>query len=852
MYNVPHHFSGKLTIALLVLLAIVFIAVGVAGSSYADINFTWDRAVYWDMRYPSAWAGGGTAIRDALEYVGYEILDADQLKAWMDARISDSMPSVVVFCRDIAPDTVVESMSFRCTLRRYLDAGGKIVWYADIPMYYQGHSDGTRTGWGPDGSINILGFNAAGAPWDREEEVVFTDEGLNWGLTETWQSVRPTSPSGLRVLAKDNSGYAAAWVKHYVPGDSYRGFVRLFDRGGAPNFNEIQRVAEYPQRPEPTVFDNQAESEDDIIGVFFYPWYRNLDTSGFWFHWEGGGCVPPVTWPANYIPNYPDSSWNPSVQLYDNTDTEVLRWQDKAMARAGIDIAVASWWGIGGYEDAAFAEAIRTCKSVQWCIYYEMEAYGDPTPQRIYDDIKYVVDTYGPARNYAKIDGKWLVLVYGAGGEETANRWRDAKTMLAADGYNLYLNGNVGEASSKTAPNPWDSVHSYSPIVRQGFTDTLLPYADDSAWISPGFWAWVEDPRLERSLSEFKSAWNNIVANRESYRFILIETWNEWHEGTQIEPGQEIVPDPSGYYPSGYDYGYEFIDAIGPAAINELHWMSSGHRPVPPVRFEAEEMIWEEGVLAESPSKCRIPEEDIRIGSSIFVPNSNDVTFTTRAKSVLNKAGRLLGRPELVLYLDDAAVCQWEAQSLTYQDYSSVVSLNKGIHKVEVGFDEPTGSDWDIIVDFVDVISSTPQPAPTPPAPSNPLSEALDTALSFTTGGSADWFAQTTTSYYDGDAARSPDISHSQDSWMQTTVSGAGTVKFYWKVSSEEDFDFLEFYIDGSLQQKISGLEDDWERQTYMISTSGSHTLEWRYVKDGSGDSGSDCGWVDKVEWVAN
>jgi len=87
---------------------------------------------------------------------------------------------------------------------------------------------------------------------------------------------------------------------------------------------------------------------------------------------------------------------------------------------------------------------------------------------------------------------------------------------------------------------------------------------------------------------------------------------------------------------------------------------------------------------------------------------------------------------------------------------------------------------------------------------------------------------------------------------MQTTVNGTGTVKFYWKVSSEEDFDFLEFYIDGSLQENISGLEDDWERQTYTISTSGSHTFEWRYMKDGSGDSGSDCGWVDKVEWVTN
>jgi len=146
--------------------------------------------------------------------------------------------------------------------------------------------------------------------------------------------------------------------------------------------------------------------------------------------------------------------------------------------------------------------------------------------------------------------------------------------------------------------------------------------------------------------------------------------------------------------------------------------------------------------------------------------------------------------------------------------------------------------------------ATPPSPTPTPsPSQPDPLSEALDTDLRFTTGGSADWFSQTTTTRYDGDAAQSGDISRNQDSWMQTTVSGAGTVKFYWKVSSEEDYDFLEFYIDGSLQEKISGLEDEWERQTYTISTSGSHTLEWRYMKDPSGDSGSDCGWVDKVEW---
>jgi hypothetical protein len=136
-----------------------------------------------------------------------------------------------------------------------------------------------------------------------------------------------------------------------------------------------------------------------------------------------------------------------------------------------------------------------------------------------------------------------------------------------------------------------------------------------------------------------------------------------------------------------------------------------------------------------------------------------------------------------------------------------------------------------------------------PPLPDT-LSEALDTALSFTTGGNANWFAQTTTSQYGGDAAQSGGISHNQESWMQTTVSGAGTVSFYWKVSSGAGYDFLEFYIDGSLEDQIRG-SVNWQQKTYTISTLDSHTLEWRYVKDRGMDSGSDCGWVDKLEWVS-
>jgi hypothetical protein len=132
---------------------------------------------------------------------------------------------------------------------------------------------------------------------------------------------------------------------------------------------------------------------------------------------------------------------------------------------------------------------------------------------------------------------------------------------------------------------------------------------------------------------------------------------------------------------------------------------------------------------------------------------------------------------------------------------------------------------------------------------SNNLSEALDTTFSLTTEGDADWLSQGAISYHDGDAAQSGDISDNQDSLMQTTVSGEGTASFYWKVSSEADWDFLEFYIDGELQDEISG-ETDWQQMTYAITGSGSHTLQWRYFKDGAVTGGEDVGWVDKFEWT--
>ncbi len=130
------------------------------------------------------------------------------------------------------------------------------------------------------------------------------------------------------------------------------------------------------------------------------------------------------------------------------------------------------------------------------------------------------------------------------------------------------------------------------------------------------------------------------------------------------------------------------------------------------------------------------------------------------------------------------------------------------------------------------------------------LPVALDIAgLTWTLGGDAPWAGQTVTTKDGVDAAQSGAITHSQQSWMETTVSGPGALSFFWKVSSSSG-DYLEFHIDGTLQTgRISGTVD-WVQKTYNITGAGNHTVRWRYVKDASTSSGSDAGWVDQVSWV--
>jgi hypothetical protein len=80
---------------------------------------------------------------------------------------------------------------------------------------------------------------------------------------------------------------------------------------------------------------------------------------------------------------------------------------------------------------------------------------------------------------------------------------------------------------------------------------------------------------------------------------------------------------------------------------------------------------------------------------------------------------------------------------------------------------------------------------------------------------------------------------------MTVNVPVSDTIRFSVKVSSELNYDFLTFTLNGSIMFKISG-EVDWTQKKFALKE-GFNLLEWSYEKDYSESKGSDCAWLDNI-----
>jgi hypothetical protein len=104
--------------------------------------------------------------------------------------------------------------------------------------------------------------------------------------------------------------------------------------------------------------------------------------------------------------------------------------------------------------------------------------------------------------------------------------------------------------------------------------------------------------------------------------------------------------------------------------------------------------------------------------------------------------------------------------------------------------------------------------------------------------------------------ARSGAIGDKSDTWLSATVSGAGKLSFWCKVSCEHDddntftWDRLMVYTNGVeiTDWRMDG-ETGWTLRELTFD-GGDNTVKWVYFKDRILADGDDCAWVDGLSWL--
>jgi internalin A len=121
--------------------------------------------------------------------------------------------------------------------------------------------------------------------------------------------------------------------------------------------------------------------------------------------------------------------------------------------------------------------------------------------------------------------------------------------------------------------------------------------------------------------------------------------------------------------------------------------------------------------------------------------------------------------------------------------------------------------------------------------------------LTFTTGGDAPWFVETTKTYDGVSAAQSGSIGLNQSSTLSTTVIGPGNISFWWTIDAGTGDALFFDYPGGGFG--IANRGGVWAYQSSVEIPPGPATLTWTFWRDATPGAGADAAWLDDVTYAS-
>jgi hypothetical protein len=256
------------------------------------------------------------------------------------------------------------------------------------------------------------------------------------------------------------------------------------------------------------------------VGVFYYPWFGTPLRDGHYVHWQQGGTRPPKEVASSYFP---------ARGVYSSSDALVVDAQMREIAAAGIGTVITSWWGRDSAEDRRLPQVIGAARRHGLTVAAHIEPYRGRTVASTGDDIDYL-QRLGISDFYL-----W------ASPELPDAEWAELNRRV--EGVRVFANTNL---AGKAAAGGFDGLYTYDVLL---FDGVLFPRLCRQARllhllcapsVGPGYDARnaTGDTRVKprRDGRRYDAMWQGALRSQPD--LVTITSYNEWHEGTQIEPAR--------------------------------------------------------------------------------------------------------------------------------------------------------------------------------------------------------------------------------------------------------------------------------------------------------------------------
>ena len=319
------------------------------------------------------------------------------------------------------------------------------------------------------------------------------------------------------------------------------------------------------------------------LHTFYYAWYGNDETDGIQRHWD-----------HEVLPHWSDKTWDnyskflghddiganfyPELGCYSSNDTSIVRKHMQMIEKAGIGVITLSWWGKNSFEDKNVNLIMDIADSKNIKVNFHLEPVNNRSSEMIVAMIDHIINNYGKHNAFYRVKGKPLFYVY----DSYHISKFDWATILKPEGPNTIRGTELDshiiglwvheKESTFFIEGGFDGIYTY--FASNGFT-----YGSDiknwellSSWakknkkffipcVGPGYSdtrirPWNSQNYKNRNSGEYYDDMFN-AAIKSQPDFIGITSFNEWHEGTQIEPAKpkNINPyDYENYLPKKNDY----------------------------------------------------------------------------------------------------------------------------------------------------------------------------------------------------------------------------------------------------------------------------------------------------------